>query len=242
MAVSPVLAAARRSAQVANVLSNWDAMYRLLDPAGYVFQLRTSLNLTVPAGRTWYLLNAWFANINGIGPYFLRKPNIFQAVALPAGTTLTTTASQTGFVYYCDPANCAAPAGDPQDAFFGRLNRLKSIAVAGLSASIPAGSANGAQVTANLPTTFTNVMLVGVSNMEVAWTGLLTAGATGAMNTSIEISDRHQQRFTEQMLMPFVRITFPAIEVRGANAPGDLSSATLGGNGMVLYQPLPSDW
>jgi hypothetical protein len=44
------------------------------------------------------------------------------------------------------------------------------------------------------------------------------------------------------MLMPFVRATFPAIEVQGANAPGDVSSATLGGNGMVLYQPLPSDW
>jgi hypothetical protein len=113
MAVSPVLAAARRSAQVANIVSNWDTMYRLLDPAGYVFQLAPSLNLSVPVGRTWYLLNAWFANING--------------------------------------------------------------------------------------------------------------------------------RFTEQMLMPFVR-TFPAIEVQGANAPGDISSTTLGGNGMVLYQPLPSDW
>jgi hypothetical protein len=155
MSVSPVLAAARRAAQVANIVSNWDTMYRLLDPAGYVFQLAPSLNLAVPAGRTWYLLNAWFANINGVGPYFLRKPNIFQAIALPAGTTLTTTASQTGFVYCCDPANCAAPVGDPQDAFFSRLNRLKSIAVAGLTASIPAGSANNAQVTANFPTTFT---------------------------------------------------------------------------------------
>jgi hypothetical protein len=188
------------------------------------------------------VLNAWNAIINGIGPYFLRKPNIHQAIMLPAGTTITTSPSQTGFVYHCDPADCAAPTGDPQEAFFSRLNRLKSIAVAGLSAPIAAGSANATQATANFPTTFNNAMLVSVSSMEVAWTGLLAAGGNGAMNTAVEISDRHEQRFTEQMLMPFARATFPTIEVQGANVAGDQSSGTLGGNGMVLYQPLPSDW
>jgi hypothetical protein len=230
------------SAAGANTSTYWDTMYRLLDPAGYVYQIGTSMSLTVPAGRTWYVLNAWNAFINGAGPYFLRKPNIHQAVMLPAGTTITTTASQTGFIYYCDPANSAAPSGDPQEAYFKRLNRLKSLPVAGLSAPIAAGSANATQATPSFPATFTNAMLISVSNMEVAWTGLLAAGGNGAMNTAVEVSDRHEQRFTEQMLMPFARATFPAIEVQGANVAGDQSSATLGGNGMVLYQPLPSDW
>jgi hypothetical protein len=225
-----------------NTSTYWDTMYRLLDPACYVYQIGTSMSLTVPSGRTWYMLDAWNAFVNGVGPYFLRKPNIYQAVMLPAGTTITTTASQTGFIYYCDTSNSAAPSGDPQEAFFKRLNRLKTMAVAGLSAPIAAGSANATQATANFPTTFTNAMLVSVSNMEVAWTGLLVAGGNGAMNTAVEVSDRHEQRFTEQMLMPFARATFPAIEVQGANVAGDQSSATLGGNGMVLYQPLPSDW
>jgi hypothetical protein len=35
-----------------NTLSYWDTMYRLLDPAGYVYRIGTSLSLTVPAGRT----------------------------------------------------------------------------------------------------------------------------------------------------------------------------------------------
>jgi hypothetical protein len=90
----------------------------------------------------------------------------------------------------------------------------------GLSAPIAAGSANATQATANFPTTFNNAMLVSVSSMEVAWIGLLAAGGNGAMNTAVEISDRHEQRFTEQMLMPFARATFPTIEVQGANVAG----------------------
>jgi hypothetical protein len=227
-----------------SIKAHWDTLYRLLDPACYTAAVDPSLNLKVPEGHTWYALNAWFINVNGGGPFFIRKPNIYEALKLPAGTTITASlfaGTANSYIYYCDLAYAAPPSGDPEEAFYNRLNKLSTIPLATLTASVSAGLPSTTQVSANFPT-FTSGILVGVSTHDAAWSGLTFASATAVLNDQDEISDRHQERKTAVLLMPFVKAAFPGITVQGATVAGNNISTTIQGAGTVVYQVLPEGW
>jgi hypothetical protein len=81
-------------------------------------------------------------------------------------------------------------------------------------------------------------MLVGVSSHDVAWTITTPDG----LNTIDEISDRHQMRQTASLLVPFKTTQWTGIRVQAANVPGDLTTVSIAGTGMVTYQVLPVDW
>ncbi|MCK1465783.1 hypothetical protein IVB34_47745 [Bradyrhizobium sp. 2] len=215
----------------------WSRMYRLLDPNAYTYSSGTSMSLIVPAGTTWYATNMWFVYVNGNGPYFHRKLDCRECIELPAGTVITSTSGQSGFIYYCDYAAATAPATDPEEAYYARLNQLTSIQISSLTASITVGSARGTVVSASFPS-FTSGILRGVANNEVSWTIL----SGGSMNTMDEISDDHQQRFTSELLMPFKTSIFTGIQVRSASVSGNATDTSLAGTGTILYQVLPGGW
>ncbi|MCK1465716.1 hypothetical protein IVB34_47385 [Bradyrhizobium sp. 2] len=144
---------------------------------------------------------------------------------------------QSGFIYYCDYAAATAPATDPEEAYYARLNQLTSIQISSLTASITVGSARGTVVSASFPS-FTSGILRGVANNEVSWTIL----SGGSMNTMDEISDDHQQRFTSELLMPFKTSIFTGIQVRSASVSGNATDTSLAGTGTILYQVLPGGW
>ena len=232
---SPVMSAAEST--------HWDTMYRLLDPAAYLAARGAGVgfSLTVPAGQTWYTLNTWWVDINGVGPFFHRKLSIYDAVPLPAGTVITSNAAApNAFMYYANPSLAAAPVGDPKAAFYARLATLKTIALSALKVDIAAGAANNAQLTTNFPGGFTNGMIVGVSSQDVAWTTLQFAG--GGINTVDEISDRHQQRTSSYLLVPFKTSILTGVTAQGSNVPGDLAALSIAGTGMIIYQQLPAGW
>jgi hypothetical protein len=222
-----------------NTIDYWTTMYKLLDPAAYTYSRGATQTWTVPGGNTWYALGLQNVNINGVGPYFHRKMNIFNAIELPAGTVVTSGAS-VGFIYYCDLAAAADPTGNPEEAFYSRLATLKGTPVSALSASISVGQAAGTLGTASFPGGSTYGIIRGVSCHDVAW--VILTPVAGGLNTLDEISDDHQQRLTSSTLAPFSFSTFSGIMVRAASVSGNAVDTSLAGTGVVLYSALPANW
>ncbi|MCA1400045.1 LamG domain-containing protein [Bradyrhizobium sp. BRP56] len=218
----------------------WKDRAALLDPAAYVFW-KGVFNVTVPAGETWYVVNAWATKIQGSDQWYHRDLGIDECFQIPAGTTISTIGIADCFLYVCRPALVTSDAAysDPKGLYYTRLNALRAIALSQASATQAAGAAAGTAATTFFPPDFNDGIFAQVSVMDSAWCIILDALGRGALNSCIEVSDRHQFRPTKTLLTPFRRAMFPSIQCQGASVSGNATDTIVGGSGVVSYYKLP---
>lgn len=220
----------------ADEVNYWSDMAALLDPAAYVTKIGTSQTHTVGAGERDYLMNGWYLQASGGGSSWFHRPcNIWDAMPLVAGQTITTDASNAGsLMYVCQPSLVtgadARYTSDPRGLFFTRLMTIPTLTVYQIGATRTDGSTS----TVAFPTDFTNGLVLHTSTHDLAWTIMLHSSGAGGMNTHDEIGDSSPIRFASPTLFPFVRTTFPNIKVQGVS----LSE----GRGTVTYVKLPGGW
>jgi hypothetical protein len=227
----------------------WQHKAAMLDPAAYQFTSvptnGAGYTQTVPAGETWYLLNGFYITINGgANSYFQRVPNVDSAVPLTAGTVIGFhAASSFGYAYICKPSLVTAGAryADPRALYFERMHRMGTLTQYAISSAVASGAAYATQSITAFPADFTNGLCVGYSIFDVSWGGLENPGV-GTLNLNNEISDDHQLRIAERVVLPFARGTFPNFKVRGASVSGAAATTCIAGNGQIIYIKLPADW
>lgn len=237
--------------QAGNVLSAdeykyWLGMAAMLDPAAYVLYTG-KFSLTVPAGETLYVLNAWSCVIaGGSSSWFHRDLASAEAFEVSAGTTIAWDGiSYTAFLYVCRPALVMNDAKyvDPKALYFQRLNALRSIALSQLSATVPSGSATGTLARTNFPFDFNDGIFAQVSVMDAPWAILADPLFWGVSNTTNEISDVHQYRITKKLLTAFPRAMMPYFELQSANVSGNATDvSTFVSRGTMAYYKLPGTW
>jgi hypothetical protein len=218
----------------------------LMDPAAYVHIYGPVWSVTIPAGETWYVVNAWYVSINGSPKSFHRELATAVALELPAGTVIESSSgpSQDGFLYFCRPALVTGDSryDTPQTLINDRKALLKTLAINHASASIPLGSARATKATTAFDTDFEDGMLAHVSTFDVSWTILKTPLSAGFANTQFEISDDHQMRSDAPLMTPFYRPNAPSMQVRAGSISGNTSETSLAGTGTLSYYKLPASW
>ena len=217
----------------------WRDRAAALDPDAYEFVSGQNWSRTVPEGATWYLANAWWVKA-GSGYGFLRKCDAGNMLMLPAGTTIATN-NTSGYAYICKPELVTADLryDYPEDLYYERLDRLREMPLRVINVNMPSGQNDPAIRTATFPADFDRALVVSVSSMDIAWTCLV--GAQWGMNTLNEISDDHQMRRAEPVLIPFQRSNFDKVSIRGACVVGN-SQQSLQGWSAVYYHVLPEGW
>jgi hypothetical protein len=221
--------------------------YALLDPKAYSYYFVQGWSDTVPEGATWYALNLWSITINGTPDCFHRKLHVGDALALPAGTTISNVGSKTpGFAYICKPESIVAPV-DLASALSARLTALSTMPTATLRAEIPAGSPSGTQVGVLFPSNINGIMLRHTATMNGCWTILAgnrqaSAITYDALNTLDEISDIHMMRLTGNTLCPLLRCNWNGAIVQAGNISGNPSETAQNGWSVVQYNQLPDCW
>ncbi|WP_370175702.1 LamG-like jellyroll fold domain-containing protein [Bradyrhizobium elkanii] len=224
----------------------WLGMAAMLDPAAYVLYTG-KFSLTVPAGETLYVLNAWSCVIaGGSSSWFHRDLASSEAFEISAGTTIAWDGiSFTAFLYVCRPALVMNDPKyvDPKALYFQRLNSLRSIALSQLSVTVASGSAPGTLNRVNFPFDFNDGIFAQVSVMDAPWAILADALFWGVSNTANEISDVHQYRTTKKLLTAFPRAMMPYFEVQSANVSGNATDvSTFVSRGTMAYYKLPGTW
>jgi hypothetical protein len=228
----------------ADEIAFWQDQAALLDPAAYVFLKGSGAgdaSVTVPSGERYYLLNGWWLQgLTSATNWFHRPAHVEHALLLPEGTTITTGVHPTigslyGSIYVCKPSLVTGAdsryTDDPRALYFERMTRLGTLALYQLGAV----NAGGSVANATFPTDFTDGMFVHVSSHDVAWLITLITGDAGGINTLNELSDGSPQiRFAEPVLVPFLRTTFPKIQIQGSGLAEGRASCT--------YVKLPGDW
>lgn len=221
----------------------WQDQAALLDPDAYVFVQGTAQTVTVASNERYYVVNAWKCQTTspGAGNWFHRQAHVDQALMLPEGHSITTSASVAeSFIYYCRPSlvvddvsddRYADYQNDPRGLWFERMMELGELARFQVG-----GTATGSgQTTTAMPSDFTDGLAVHVSAHDVAWLIMLVTGdATGGMNTLNEISDTGPIRFAEPVLFPFKRTTFPKVRIQGVSlseGAGNLTYVKIDGIG-----------
>lgn len=221
----------------------WSDRAALLDPDAYEWVIGTNWTRTVPAGETWYLVNAWYVTFPGSSGFmFNRVADASQesAIPLPAGTTIQANGTQTAFAYICKPSlvNGDARYSDGRSLFFERLARSRQLPFNQITCNVPAASAQGYLAKADFPTDFTRGLLTWISLMDVAWLGLQPG-----INLWNEISDDHQNRAGVGTLLPFSPSTFTGIQARAGSVTGEATGfSSIAGYAGVGYVKLPADW
>lgn len=218
----------------ASELRYWQTKAALLDPLAYDATLAgANATATVPAGQTWYIVEAW--QVAAPATFFHRKPDALGGNVIPvkAGETITCNSNSGAHVLICKPPVVIAAdtryTTDPRGLFFDRASRLESELTHYDIGHVNTGST---AITTTFPTDFTNGVVIHCSSHDVAWTGL--NGSAGAVNLDNEISDSNRIRFAERVTLPFVRATYPGIKSQGASqAEGAVN---------VRYVKLPADW
>ena len=204
-----------------NEAAYWRTQAQLLDPASYRFIVHDAV--TIPEGQTWRAVNLWRArDSHGSPVIYLRDPS--RPITLPAGTKLDV---PDGFAY----VSMEVPeSANPRALYYRRMARLRSLPIQVLTVR---PTELGKVKRTPFPTDFTAGMVVGASSMDVAWVAL--AGAKGeGVNLADEVSDDHQIRNAQGMLLPFNRADFPGIMSRASEGPNGVAT--------VLYVKLPADW
>lgn len=220
----------------------WRDRAALLDPAAYEHIQGTGWTQTVPVGQTWYALNLWHVEV-GSAYKFLRVADASRPLMLPAGTVLTADAVQQGFAYLCKPS---LVTGDdrydtPRDLYYERIDRLRTLALHDLAATVSAGTSPGVLSSASFPNDFDAGLITLVSVHDVGWV-ILNGPTSLSMNLLNEISDEHQLRIAEAVMVPFNRdTTFDEIQVTPASVLGN-GGTSVEGYGVVSYHKLPVDW
>jgi len=223
----------------------------LLDPRAYVWQAGPSWSLTVPTGEVWFALNAWGITLSA-AKWYHRELCITQAVALPAGMTLSTDLEH-GFLYYCRPS--LVSYADPAAVYASRIDRLHDLPMYTVAVHIPAGTPAGAPTFSVLfPADFEHGLLRHVSAHDVSWVGLAGADPTNpnvrqVVNTINEIDDHRRQRETRRVYAPFRRYQggiepgWTGVRAGIGNGSGDPNRPTdMHGWGMAWFNKLPGDW
>lgn len=207
----------------------WQDQAALLDPLAYEWKLTAD---TVPAGKRWYIANAWYAKV-GTLDIFHRQLDYREAWKLPEGMTFGVETSPAGGYYVCKPelvtGSDARYTTDPRALYFGRLQQLDTLAEFECGAN-NTGSGN---VQSTFPGGFTYGLITQVSSMDVAWTILRATDGSG-MNTFNEISDSSAIRFATSCIIPFDATFWTKVETKG------VSLGT--GVGRVSYVKLPGGW
>lgn len=224
-------------------LSYWVDKAAMLDPDAYRYYNTdddgAGWSVTVPAGETWYLLNAWhIVDASSSDFEFLRLCDANRAVPLPSGTVLKAASGQWAYAYVCKPALVYSDTryNNPKALYYERINRLRSLVSYKQYVNVPAGSTIDTNITTSFPTDFTNGLIMSASAMDVSW---VTIG--NGMNLHYEISDRHQIRFAEAIMVPFKRTVFTVLRTNPATVSGGVET-TMEGHASVRYFKLPTDW
>lgn len=224
----------------------WLHRAALLDPGAYTY-FNGNFDVTVPAGETWLVVNAWWCNFGtSTGLWFHRNLKVSEAFELPAGTRVKNAHVSGGsFLWVCRPALVMdnAAYANPKKLYFERLQALRAIPVSQHTITVPSGSARGTVVDLALPTDFEDAMLLQVSTNDTTWTVLALTDGGGGSNTLDEISDDHQMRLSGKMLVPLNRKLMPTVRARGASVSGNTTDTSLANAySVLLYQKLPSNF
>lgn len=254
------------------VLSDEDRWYAtqaaLLDPRCYQLDATSAgaLDVTVPAGRTWYVTNA-FAVTYGSPQFvaqdaypnsrrsgFLRPLDARRSVALSAGTRVRNNAGiNVAYLFRCDPDDVwsldARYATDPRGLYYGRLARLTSLPISEVVLEVTGGGALTDDVHADLPTCAA-VMLIAASVYDTAWStiGWPASSPATPLNLLSEINNSHAVRFAESILQPLScgdGLRAAVQKASNADAPGSTDPAIaypIHGSSNLVYQALPTDW
>ena len=231
--------------------AHWADKAALLDPDCYVFQEGANWSLTVPTGKTWYMINAWalrkpaapFQNYK----WHHRPLDSEQAIPMPAGFTFK--ADDFGYAYYADPSIVQAGdqryQDDPRGLYYERLERLKTLPLEEVCAHIPAGtSINNSFLLASFPTSAERILITHIDCHDGCWI-ILQSGdlnnITSALNTQMELDDVRPQRVTSSVLAPIKRSVHPHIRLGTGTLPGG-TGQSYDGWGSVKFVQLPSDW
>lgn len=221
----------------ADELAYWQAKCAMLDPAAFVHLFSSSFDVTVPSSKTYYIFNAWNARLgtNG-GTFFHRNPGV--PVALGEGTNIKGNGTSDAFLYYCDPSLVSYT--DPKAKYFERLARLQVLVCNHIYTETAATSA---LAYTPFPSDFSNGLVVMAQAHDVAWTILTNTSAVtpGKCNLMNEVSDQHQWRSAEGLLLPFARSVFSGIGCAPMTVSGS-GTTWVAGNGSCMYYKLPSDW
>lgn len=222
----------------------WKDQAALLDPGAYTLYEGDSFSVTVPAGETWFAINLWHVVV-GSTYIFQRVCDINRPVILPAGTTIAADGSQFALAYICKPSEVEGDStwysANPRKLYYDRLESLKELTLHSLAVTIDSGEIWGTIESTAFPTDFDDGLVVLASAHDVAW--LTLDSGTAGMNLQNEISDDHQMRFAEAIMVPFQRATFANIKARAANVSGDTNDfSSMAGKAAVYYFKLPADW
>lgn len=221
--------------------------YALLDPNAYSYYFVQGWSDVVPQGTTWYALNLWEVTINGTPDCFHRKLHIDDALALPAGTTISNIGSKiSGFAYICKPETITPPS-DLAAELSARIVALSTMPTALLRAEIAAGSPSGTQAGALFPANLNGIMLRHTATTNGCWTILAgnrqpAAITYDCLNTLDEISDIHMMRFTGNTLCPLLRRNWNGAIVQAGNISGNISDTAQNSWTVVQYNQLPDGW
>lgn len=245
----------RASHAVASSTSDEDRYYAtqaaLLDPRCWHLASTTTgtLDVTVPAGRTWWTSNAlavmygdplivaqdaWPGSRSS---GFLRNLDARSAVRLPAGTRIRNNQTlpptepyriNTAYLWYADPAEVweidARYTTDPRGLYYARLAQLETLELRSVVIEATGGGSVDDVLTAMFPGTgdviLTHVSIYDASWMTVGW----PADGTPPLNVADEMNNVRAVRFTRSVLQPLPRGSGLQIVMRkGSNS--DLPAA-----------------
>lgn len=243
---------------------HWKVQAALLDPDAYflVYDEGHTMDITVPAGRTWYVTNTFQVRFNepeilgedGHPGYyksgFLRPLDSRRSIALPAGTRIRSNIQQNGaYVFYADPAAVWETderyTTDARGLYYERLARLQTLPIRSTIIELRPWGETGTQLEHPLPVDAERFMLVGASVFDATWLNV------GILNVMSEVNNVHTVRFAESLLQPLRRdrIGNPVVRVKAGNYaghlnpdPNDPEGWDKTGTGNILYQVLPADW
>jgi hypothetical protein len=228
----------------------------LLDPACQVYQCGQFTYVT-PA--PFYMFNGWYYRfaVDPTNPYtgqpnFSRNLGVDRYTLVPAGTTIIGT-NESSFIFGAVPSPLVASDtryADGEDFYFSRIQQLPALEFFQIGdyrapgtetpcgALFPADNGRGIALTA-------------ITSHGGSWT-TVNGGAVPRsnpsvdyiLNTTIEINDVHEQRFTSGMegLQPLLRTWFNGIQLglgTNSDVTGPNPAATwCGAQGVIL----PANW
>lgn len=218
----------------------------LLDPRCYamigVDPATDALDVTVPAGRGWWVTNA-FAVYYGdpidvaqdVFPLtrragFIRPLDSRRPLELGAGTRVRNAVGiHLAYLLYCDPAAVwaldARYTADPRGLYYGRLARLRTLPTEMVVLEATAGGAINDDVHADLPAA--PLLITSASVYDTSWVTVGCPGWPSPANVLNEINNAHGVRFGESIEQPLPACG-PRVAMEKGNAGAVLGpSATL---------------
>ncbi len=200
----------------------------LLDPRCWKEVSTTSgkLDVTVPAGHTWYTTNSFAVTFgdtqfasqdnypNSRRSGFIRPLDVRQTMPIPGGTRIKNNAGiNTAYVFYCDPQTVwdidARYTMDPSGLRDSRLRQLAQLPVRSAVLEVTGGGSIDDDVHLDLdafdPVTHAPlpIMVIGTSVYDASW---LTIGCADnrvvPLNVMDEINNSHAVRFGHSTQQP----------------------------------------